>query len=419
MIARRFRAMAALLTVLVLAGCTSATQAADTAPATLTVMLADDWASSPAVVDAITDFEAEQDVRVMVRPVTFSQLEEFMIADRTGPREVDLAQWHAFAAGALEFALPVTERFAAAYDDDTFLPGAVQDVTWDDQVYGVPLDVNAVVMIVNTDLLDSFGHDLDDMATWAGLREVADSAADRGVRLTYLAASTWSTFAWLRANGGEWFDFEDGQPRMQFDSTPVLETLEFLADLTGDDERLAFAAESIDTDADAYPLFHDQQTLALASGTWDVARLVEDDPGFEWTVLPMPRGPSSDGPGTVLGGSSLYVTQQATDPALAWEFATHLVRPAYALRYAKEHGRLPGRTDVLRDPFFDDERYRVAVEQLPHATPMRLVVYPRVLDLATRSIQKALNHATPVGQEFTSLQERATRLVAPDRGGEG
>lgn len=412
MFARPARTVALVLAALTAVGCSTATGATDATSSPLTVMLADDWASSPAVVDAITDFEEQHDIRVVVRPVTFSQLEEFMIADRTGPREVDVSQWHAFAAGALEYALPVTERFAATYDEGTFLPGAMADVTWDGQTYGVPLDVNAVVLIVNTDLLARIGHDVDDMATWDGVRTVAASAAEHDVRLTYLPASTWSTFAWLRANGGLWFELEDGHPRMLFDSPPVLEMMEFLTDLTADDGRMAYPADSIDTSADAYPLFHDQQTLALASGTWDVARLVEDDPGFEWTVLPMPQGPSADGPGTVLGGSSLYVTQHATDPALAWEFSTHMVRPAYALRYAKEHGRLPGRTDVLADPFFADERYQVAVDQLPHATPMRLVVYPRVLDLATRSIQKALNHTAPTTPEFVSLQERATRLVA-------
>lgn len=416
MFARPARTLALVLAAIVAVGCTTATGTEDATPSTLTVMLADDWASSPAVVDAVTEFEEEHDVRVVVRPVTFSQLEEFMIADRTGPREVDVSQWHAFAAGALEFALPVTERFAATYSDGTFLPGAMEDVTWDEQVYGVPLDVNAVVLIVNTDLLAGFGHDLDDLATWDGLRGVAESAAEHDVRLTHLAVSTWSTLAWLRANGGRWFELEDGRPRMTFDTEPVIETMEFLADLTADGGRLAYVADSIDTDADAYPLFHDQQTLALASGTWDVARLVEDDPDFDWTVLPMPQGPSAQGPGTVLGGSSLYVTQHAADPALAWEFATHMVEPAHALRYARDHGRLPGRTDVLNDPFFDDQRYQVAVDQLPHAAPLRLVVYPRVLDLATRSIQKTLNHTAPAAAEFNSLQERAGELVAPDSG---
>lgn len=416
MFARPARTLALVLAAILAVGCATATGTDEATPSTLTVMLADDWASSPAVVDAVTRFEEEHDVRVVVRPVTFSQLEEFMIADRTGPREVDVSQWHAFAAGALEFALPVTERFAATYSEGTFVPGAMEDVTWDDQVYGVPLDVNAVVLIVNTDLLASFGHDLDDLSSWDGLRAVAESAAEHDVRLTHLAVSTWSTLAWLRANGGRWFELEDGRPRMTFDSQPVIETMEFLAGLTADDGRLAYVADSIDTDADAYPLFHDQQTLVLASGTWDVARLVEDDPGFDWTVLPMPQGPSAQGPGTVLGGSSLYVTQHAGDPALAWEFATHMVEPSNAIRYAKEHGRLPGRTDVLSDPFFDDQRYQVAVDQLPHASPMRLVVYPRVLDLATRSIQKALNHTAPVADEFGSLQERTGQLVAPDSG---
>ena len=37
----------------------------------------------------------------------------------------------------------------------------------------MPLDVNAMVMVVNTDLLERFGHTLDDLRTWDGLGEVA------------------------------------------------------------------------------------------------------------------------------------------------------------------------------------------------------------------------------------------------------
>lgn len=380
---------------------------------TLTVMLADDWASADAVVDAITDFEAAHDIRVSVRPVKFGQLAEFMIADRTGPRDVDVSQWHAFAAGSLGWARAITSRFDLEFEEDLFVPGAIEDVTWGGEVYGVPLDVNAVVAIVNTTLLERLGHDLEDLRTWDGLRAVAESAAEQDKRLTHLAASTWSMNAWLRANGGRWFDLDDaGRPQLQFASPEVLSTFDFLAGLTADGQRLAVAADAIDTDADAYPLFFDEQLVMISSGTWDVARLTADDPPFEWTTVPMPVGPLGDGPGTVLGGSSLYITEQADDPALAWEFMTHLVQPEYALRYARDDGRLPGRTDVLADPFFDQPTYETAVEALPSASAMRLIAFPRVLDLATRSIFDVLHHATPPGEEFPTLQDTAEELVA-------
>lgn len=410
------RAVAAATAAAVVAGCattpaTTALEAEATRPA-LTVMLADDWASAPAVVDAITDFEAEHQVRVVVDRATFGQLEEFMLADRAGPREIDVSQWHAFAAGALGWALPVTERFAGEYPEGTFVDGAIEDVTWDGEVYGVPLDVNAVVLVVNTSLLERYGHDLEDLRTWDGLAAVAASAAEHGTRLMHLPASTWSMYAWVRANGGRWFErVPESGTRLLFDSAPVRETFDFLTDLTADGERMAIADDDTDTDAAAYPLFLDEQTLLLASGTWDVARLIDDDPEFAWTVVPVPAGPSADGPATVLGGSSLYITEQADDPGLAWSFVTHMVRPEYAMGYAEDSGRLPGRTDVLADPFFDDVRYRVAVDQLPVASTMQLIVYPRVLDLATWTIRDVLNHEEPPGDPFGSLQQAAEALL--------
>lgn len=411
---RRWFAAALVLALLAGACATPSGNEPSTASSrrTLTVMLADDWASSPPVVRAIAAFEEEHDVRVVTRPAKFGQLEEFMFADRDGPQDVDVAQWHAFAAGALGLAMPVTERFAATYDDDTFVPGAMEDVSWDGDVYGVPLDVNAVVLVVNTDLLARVGHTAEDLRTWDDVRTIAAAAAERGVRFTHLPASTWSTYAWLRANGGRWFEREPGSPtRLLLDSPPVLETFEFLTDLS-EGERLAVVADDTDTDAEAYPLFFGEQLLALATGTWDVARLIEEDPGFAWEVVPMPLGPSADGPATVLGGSSLYVTGHADDPALAWEFATHLVEPEHALAYAREEGRLPARTDVLADPFFDDDRYRVAVEQLPVASAMPLIVYPRVLDLTTSAIFDVLNHLEDVPGAFGNAQRAGTSIVA-------
>lgn len=412
------RLPAALLALLVLAAgaCSqvdgSTATPAGTAPRTLTVLLADDWASTDAVVDAITDFEEQHDVRVVARPARFGQLEEFMIADRTGPQDVDVSQWHAFAAGSLGWAESVTERFASEYGPDAFVPGAMEDVTWDGEVYGVPLDVNAMVLLVNTDLLEQFGHTPEDLATWGGLQAVADSAAEQGVRLTHLPASTWSLYAWLRGNGGRWFERSpEAGTTLLFDSPEVAETFQFLAGLTADDARLAVPADEVDSSSDAFPLFVDEQILALASGTWDVARLIDEEPGFEWTVVPMPQGPSADGPGTVLGGSSLYITKQADDAALAWEFLTHMIEPEYAMRYARESGRLPGRTDVLADPFFDDVRYRVAVDQLPNASAMRLIAWPRVLDQATRVIFDVLHHKGTVAEELAALQEAATGML--------
>lgn len=405
----------AVLCLATLVGCATPDDVGRPAEDVITVMLADDWATSSAMLDAIDAFEAEHDVRVAVRAVEFGQLGEYMQADRTGAREIDVAQWHAFAAGHVGYAIPVTARFAAEYPDGTFIPGAIDDVTWGGQIYGVPLDTNAMVAIVNVDLLQQVGGSLEDLETWDGVRQVAAEAAGQRVRYTHVPASTWSTYAWLRANGGDWFTVdESGEITLQLGGPRTRETFRFLASLTVNETR-GFTSDTVDTSAEAFPLFADSQIIALHTGTWDVARLLDEDPGFRWTVVPMPRGPGSTGPSTVLGGSSLYMAEQVADAELAWAFITHVVQPRYALEYARRDGRLPPRTDVLSDPMFTEDRYRVAVEQLPNGSAMRLLAFPRVNELTTQAIFQVLGDGPPaVNPTFRALQRQAQRALTRD-----
>lgn len=402
-----------VLALALLAGaCTSSSgEEPQEAAMPLTVLMADDWASASAVDDAIAAFEAEHDLRVVVRPAKFGQIEEYMVADQAGSREIDVAHWHAFAAGSLGHSQPVTALYRDTYEDDAFVPGAVEDVTWGGEIHGVPLDVNAMVMMVNTDALAQIGHDLDDLDTWAGVREVAEQLPDLGMQFTHVPASTWSTYSWVQANGADWYEpGTDTDPQYLFDSGPTVETFEFLSGLVRD--GLAAAPDEIDSSSDGFALFRGGQTLALTTGTWDVARLQDVGTDFDWAVRAMPLGPSADGPGTVLGGSSLYVAEQADDVELAWEFISHLIQPEYALRYAREDGRLPAAASVLDEPFFDDERYRVAVDQLPNAAAMKLLAFPREFDLATRAIYEVLqgDEDTDVAETFGQLQEQVEAL---------
>ncbi len=378
----------------------------------LTVLLADDWAPTDAVQRATADFEAEHPgVQVDLRGVPFGQLLETIVADREGPGLIDVAQGHAFSAGAQGHARPVTERFQAAFPPGTFIPGAVDDVTWDGEQYGVPLDVNAVALMVNTTALDELGFTTDDLATWESSRAIAE-AAEGDVAFTYLAASTWSSYAWVRSNGADLFHFEDGEPVLTFDSPGMTATYEFIADLA-EGGRLALTADDLDA-SDGFSLFRDGHLLTYATGTWDVANLLDDPPAFEWTVVPMPRGPDADTAHTVLGGSSTFITSLADDVGLAFEYAAHLVRPEYSLAYAMDEGRLPPQVDVLTDPFFHDPRYAAVVEELPNADAMKLIAFPRVQELYTLTIFDILSGDAGATAALLDLQAEAQTALVQD-----
>lgn len=367
------RAAAALVAAAVVSACSAA---ADTPaePRVLTVYLSDDWAVAPAVVDAVRTFEADNPgVDVQVESPDFSDLPTAVRTTMGAGRDVGLAQWHAFAAGARGWAEPLDDVWES-FEPDSYLPGAVEDVRWDGSIYGIPLDTNAMVMVTNDDMLEQAGVAPDGIRTFEDLADAA-RAVSAPRRFGFLAsASSWTTYGFIRANGGEVVEAgEAGPPRFTLDAPAVVDTFAFLHGLVAEDHVLA--PDRPNFARDARQLFLDGTTAMLFTGTWDVATLQRSDVTFRWSVHPVPRG-ASDG-GTVLGGSSLYVPEGSAQRDLAIAFARHLTSDEVALRLWEEEGRLPARTHVLEDPLGSSEAYATVVRELPAASPMRLIAFPR------------------------------------------
>jgi multiple sugar transport system substrate-binding protein len=288
-------------------------------------------------------------------------------------RDVGLAQWHAFAAGARGWAEPLDDVWES-FEPDGYLQGAREDVMWDGSVYGIPLDTNAMVMVTNDDLLEQGGIAPDGIRTFEDLAAAA-RAVSAPRRFGFLAsASSWTTYGFIRANGGEVVEADDaGPPRFTLDAPAVVDTFAFLHELVAEDHVLA--PDRPNFARDARQLFLDGTTAMLFTGTWDVATLQRSDVTFRWSVHPVPRG-TTDG-GTVLGGSSLYVPEGSGQRDLAIAFARHLTSDEMALRLWEEEGRLPARTRLLEDPLGSSELYATVVRELPVASPMRLIAFPR------------------------------------------
>lgn len=146
--------MSVLLLLLVLLGGCS-TEASSNGPEVLRVVMADDWANAPVIEEVIAGFEDEHDVRVEVQGSPFSQVADLVRSAEEAGESYDLAHWHAFAAGAAGLARPVEDLWEA-HDlvDAEYLPGALQSVTWAQTRYGVPLDVNALVLLARREALE-------------------------------------------------------------------------------------------------------------------------------------------------------------------------------------------------------------------------------------------------------------------------
>ncbi|MFP4148659.1 MAG: extracellular solute-binding protein [Nitriliruptoraceae bacterium] len=414
-----------LLACALLTGCAAGAQ--EPSSTTLRVVLADDWAGAPVITEAIESFEQEwPGTRVQVDGVPFSQVPEAVAAADELGEPYDLAHWHAFAAAAAGLAAPVDERWdAAGITPEELLPGAVVDVTWDGRRYGLPLDVNALVLLANSDRLREAGLAPAELRTLDGFATAAPVLAglpstDHALVVT---ASSWSAYGWILAHGGRVLELapdgtaaldEAGLPTFTFQHPGTIAALERLVALVTSGAAPPPLAPDLATSA--VGSFADGRAALLASGSWDLpgtdrATSPTDGP-VEVHVLPLPQL-DPDRPRTVLGGSSLFLPVGARNPELAFELARHLTSREVGVALVGAEGRLPARRDAYTHPDLPDTpQLRAVIAELEHARVMPLIAYPEVATAFRDGLEAALSLRASPREAMAEVQRVADRWRA-------
>ena len=419
------RRLLVALAALVVVGCAFSAPAGE--PTTLRVIMADDWASAPLVGDVIDRFEQDHPgVRVQVQGSPFSQIPELVEAARELGQPYDLAHWHAFAAAAADLAEPVDDQWEArGLSAADYLPGAVLDVTWDGARYGVPLDVNALVLMANRGLLAAAGLSEDDLARSEDFAAHAASlaeleASDHAMAVT---ASSWAAYGWIVAGGGQLLETASdgtaaldpqGLPTFTFEDPSTIAAIEILATLVA--QGHAPSPQAPDLALDAVASFAAGRSALHASGSWDLPvtqRARQPEIALEdVAVLPLPqRDPTA--PRTVLGGSSLFLPRDGAHQQLAFDLALALTEREVGLALAEQEGRLPARVDAYDAPMFATSPDLGAfVAQLEHAQVMPLIAFPEVAIAFRDGLDAALSGRATPAEAMARVQATAERWLA-------
>lgn len=418
------RPLVLVVVTALLAACTGSPAAPE--PVTLRVVMADDWASAPIVGDVIDEFERVHDgvVEVEVQSAPFSQIPDLARSGVELGQPHDVVHWHAFAAAAAGIAQPLDDLWEAeGLTPEEYVPGALEDVTWDGRRYGVPLDVNALVLMVNEASFERAGLSPDDVATFEGFEAAAEQVveSDASEYAITVSASSWAAYGWMVANGGELLTWDDdGQVTFTLDHPANVAALEQLAELVATDRAPGPFAPNLALEA--IESFAGGATAMHASGSWDlpIARRAADaevtPEGIQ--ILPIPQADPQH-PRTVLGGSSLFVPPDAPNRELAFELMLALTEDEVALRLAIEEGRLPARQRVYEDPVFASSPDLAAfVQLLPTAEVMPLIAYPQVAAAFREALEDAVAQRETVADALAGAQAFAERWLA-DQGGSG
>ncbi|MGI8684259.1 MAG: extracellular solute-binding protein [Acidimicrobiales bacterium] len=382
---------------------------------TLRVMMTDDWVTDPFLA-AVSDFErSHPGVRVDVGKTPISHMIDTVTAAIKSGVSPDVVQAHAFSAAAQGLAQQVDDLWAKGKPLATaeFLPGAIDDVTWAGHLYGVPLDTNALFLLYDADQFAAANvPPPGEPFTFASFEAAARAltATDFSKRALAIPTSTWWTYGWIKANGGEVLTVgEDGNAQLSLDDPAVVGALDFLGRLVK--EKLAFAPGAADSHSgDALALFRSGIASTLASGSWDVAILEKDSAGDKYRSTLMPVGTAGKS-GSVMGGSSMFVPTGSKQRDLAFEFMAHLVSDKYAVRLAKDEGRLPVRTRVYDDPYFERPELQAVIEQLPTASPFKLSAFPEAHNVFAKAVDQVLREGSDAGPVMAEAQKTAQALI--------
>lgn len=210
-------------------------------------------------------------------------------------------------------------------DMGQFREGAVQQVTVDGSVYGIPEFYNLITVLVNDAALEEAGMSVEDLdlSDWDSIAAFNEATTvNEGGELSRIGFDPkLPEFLplWVAANGGMMLS-EDGRTAM-LNSPEVVEALEFAASL----HETAGGRENFIAFRDTWDFFGAEnqfvsnQLAAFPMEQWYANVLVESSPDVQFTAIPfLDREGNSI---TYATGSAWAIPTGATNPEAACAFA--------------------------------------------------------------------------------------------------
>lgn len=363
-----------LVTLMGLAGCVAPAAApagGAAAPAEQTVLRAifmKQAGYQQSDIEGITaEFEAANpDINVELEFVEYEALHDKIVTSATsGADTYDVVLvdciWPAEFAAA-NFILSVDDRIPAETRADIW-PGALESVTYQGKLYGMPWLNDVLYLYYNKDILAQAGFDAPP-TTWTELQEMGLKAKEMGLVdypfIEYFRQEEGLTIAYayyLFAFGGDFFN-EDGSPA--FNSPEGLAALQWMVD--GMNSGLINPASVESTYEEVRRTF--SQGQSLFSVNWAYQLNLANDPAESQIVgnaiVNLMPGEVAES-ATINGGMGLAIMAGSRNPAEAWQYIQFLSSKDVQKRYAQN--ALPIWISLFDDPEMQAAQPAVAREQ--------------------------------------------------------
>ena len=255
---------------------------------------------------------------------------------------------------------------AQNFDLGVFYPAAVDGLTKEGKLYGIPWIVHPgrTGLYYNKEIFDSAGVKYpDENWTYQDLINAAIAltkrSGDKVEQFGYQPGSDmWSYIMPIRAYGGDYLS-PDGK-KVTIDSPEATQAIqEAIADVMGK-HKVGPTPDMVE--GGSAQMFASNKLAMYQSGYWGASQLYQYAKDVPWGVAPMPKQPNGK-----LGMFEIdtnSVTKFAKDPDAAFLFATFVASKEAGIDIAKRGSVPGGRPDVWESEELSDQEHHVVFTKI-------------------------------------------------------
>mgnify|MGYP001770978401 CR=1 FL=1 len=320
-----------------------------------------DWSGEgeQQILTMVNAFNKAQD-RVRVKYVVQQDITTKFLTAATAGQAPDVMIWDRFltALYAPKGVLAPINTYLSRdkINPKSFYAEAIRELSYGDNLYGLPLTVDARALFYNRKLLREAG--VQPPRTWDELRQAA-------IKLTKRDASgklVQSGFAlddvglfnmWLQQAGGSMLTPD--LTKSTFNSPAGLKVLEFWNQLLNNDRvyELGFGRG----EGNAQDPFVTGKVAMMYTGPWMISGYRKYGKDLDFGIVPPVQGPGGY-QGAIMGGFGLAIPAAAKNKDAAWEFIKWwLADPKNALMWGKTSNNIPGNLAAVNDPYFQRDPF--------------------------------------------------------------
>lgn len=254
-------------------------------------------------------------------------------------------------------------------DREDYIPAALEYVTWDNQLWGIPYRIETHAVIFNKGDFTAAGLDPNNPPqTWEQLVAAAEKLSGNGksgfaitgggeVGNTIFRSLP---FMWMVGGG---IISDDGK-KVLVNSPESVRAVTFYTDFF---KKKLSPASTLENDGTANRRLFIAGTVSMyQSGQFDVPSIKKENPDIDVGVMPIPH-PEGGKTAAILGGWSLVVPSAAKNPEEAKTFIAFL---AEAENQAVLTDTFPARISAMEAERFKDPILDVFKQMLPYGRPV-------------------------------------------------